>query len=126
MFDTMASLETMALGAELGPLLETVDPSALSDDKLVELMQARHRQISHVQAEFYADMKAVADATAHLDPDLSYEYAADEIGVALTWTRRAAEAGFELAWELDSHPPIHSALGEGRIDLPKGENHRLR
>ncbi|MCA1736060.1 MAG: HNH endonuclease [Actinobacteria bacterium] len=121
MFEKVASMETMGPGAELGTWLETADRSTLSGDQLVELMKARHRQISHLQAEFYADMKAVADAVAQVDPDLGYEYAADEIGVALTWTRRAAEASFELAWELDSHPQIAAALREGRIDLAKAK-----
>ncbi|MGI8518394.1 MAG: DUF222 domain-containing protein [Acidimicrobiia bacterium] len=117
----MTALDTIAPSAELAALLESVDRHSLSGEELVGLMKARSRLIAHFQAEFYADMKAVADAVAQVDPELGYEYAADEIGVALTWTRRAAEAGFDLAWQLDQHPQIAAALSEGRIDLAKAK-----
>ncbi len=121
MFDTLEAAESTAPGADLAFELEKLDRESLSGEELVGLMKARSRLIAHLQAEFYADVKAVADAVAKVDPDLGYEYAADEIGVALTWTRRAAEAGFELAWELDQHPQIQAVLREGRIDLAKAK-----
>ena len=87
MFD---SLNTLAPSRELALLLEEVDRATLSSAEKVALVRARNRQLSHLQAELYADAKAVADAVAQVEPSIGYEYAADEIAAALTWTRRAA------------------------------------
>ena len=51
-------LEGMAPGPELFWLLSRVDRDALSDADRVRLARARHRLVSHVQAELYADLYA--------------------------------------------------------------------
>ncbi|MCA1737215.1 MAG: hypothetical protein LC739_14290, partial [Actinobacteria bacterium] len=62
MFDTLEAVESTAPGADLAFELEKLDRESLSGEKLVGLMKARSRLIAHLQAEFYADVKAVADA----------------------------------------------------------------
>ena len=52
--------ETMAPGVRLGSLLETIDRSDLNGYEMVVLVQARARQIAHLQAEFYADVLEMA------------------------------------------------------------------
>jgi len=113
--------DTLGVGIELAEALENVDRSSLSGDELVELMRARHRQICHLQAEFYGDVSAVADAVAEFDREIGYEYAADEIATALTWTRRRAESEFGFAWELAEFPAVQVALWAGRIDVAKAK-----
>jgi hypothetical protein len=99
----------------------SLDRSALSGSERVGLMQSRLRQISSLQAEFLADLVAVAEAEElAVGPVEGFDYAADEIRAALTWTRRAAETQLDLAHCLvEDFPVVWQALREGRIDLPK-------
>lgn len=113
--------DSLAPGLELATALDGVDRSVFSGDELVGLMRAHHRLIAHYSAEFYVDVMAVADASAEVDSEVGYEYAADEIATALTWTRRRAEAEFGLAWELRDFPQVALALWAGRIDLAKAK-----
>jgi hypothetical protein len=102
-------------------IIGIVDRSGLSGEERVELMQSRLRQISRLQAEFFADLVAVAEAEElAVGPVEGFEFAADEIRAALTWTRRAAETQLDLARLLVvEFPAVWEALREGRIDLPK-------
>ncbi|HTF52983.1 MAG TPA: DUF222 domain-containing protein, partial [Pseudonocardia sp.] len=64
------------------------------------------------------DPFAGLDMVATLDE--SARYAADELRVALAWTRRSAEATQCYADELVFHLPlVHAALSAGRIDPAK-------
>ena len=107
-------------------MLESVDRSRLNGHDLVTLMQARVRQLAHLQAEVYADMVELAhcppgDANSPRQRQSEMEeFASDEIRAALCWTRRAAEAQLTLAWQLRERlPHVWNALLKGRIDLPK-------
>src|SRR5918999_1145225 len=52
--------------------------------------------------------------------DRPEEYAADEVRLALTLTRRAADALLGVAFELlERVPAAHAALRSGMIDLPR-------
>lgn len=113
--------EDYAPGAHLAQALATVERESLSGEELVELMQAHHRQMSHYAAEFYVDVRAVAEAVAAVDPELGYEYVPDEIATALSWTRRRAETDFGFAWELGDFPQVALALWAGRIDPAKAK-----
>jgi hypothetical protein len=113
-------LEEMAPGRELGDLLETVDRDRLDGYGRVVLLKARARQIAHLQAEFYADMWAVAEAEEPLPDEDLYQFTSEEIQAALSCTRRAADRHLSLAYELNHRlPQVLQALAEGRIDLPK-------
>jgi ribose 1,5-bisphosphokinase PhnN len=116
----MNDLEDLRPGEELGRRLERIDRSALDGHELVTLLQARARQIAHLQAELYADMVAVARACEEVGGPDGFEFAADEVAAALTWTRRAATTHLSLAFDLVEHlPAVGEALGAGSIDLPR-------
>jgi len=132
MFDT-ESVETgvlpegladMGPGPQLGLALESIDRNRLSGFDRVVLLQARSRQLAHLQAELYADMASITAATAEklTDDDLEdvMDSAASEIRAALSWTRRAAESQLEFAHVLvERLPLVWLALDAGWIDLPK-------
>lgn len=108
-------LEEMPPGPALAAALAGIDRDRLNGFDLVVLMQARARQIAHEQPQLLADAVAVAHCPpGHADSPVARTkdfaaYAADEIRVALTWTRRAA---------VERLPAVHTALMSGAIDLP--------
>lgn len=119
-------IENLSAGPELAALLDGVDRRSLNGYELVLLLQARLRQVSHLQAELLADMVELAYSPPCYEDDppirLDHvdELASDEIRAALTWTRRAAETQLDLAWRLVRRlPEVWKALHEGLIDLPK-------
>jgi hypothetical protein len=119
LFDRLA--ET-APGDELWELLATIDRDGLDEFQLVELMKARARLISHLQAEFYTDMWKVAEVSKPFPGEGIYEFAREEIGSALSWTGRATDRHLSLAYQLVQElPQIGQALFCGDIDLPKAK-----
>ncbi|MGQ0716179.1 MAG: hypothetical protein ACT4NP_02480, partial [Pseudonocardiales bacterium] len=90
-------LAEMAPGPELAVLLAGIDISALTGADAVEVLRARHRQLSHDQAQLLAAMVEVglcdpsAGAGTVVRLGEAPRYAADEIRAALAWTRRAAD-----------------------------------
>jgi hypothetical protein len=122
-----AELAGMPPGPGLAAALAAVDRSSLSGYDMVIVLRARSRQLAHEQAEFAADLAAVASCvraeTAHIssvwDSDIP-ALAASEIAAALTWTKRAARARLDEAWQLlGGVPAVWAALRAGVIDLPK-------
>jgi hypothetical protein len=120
-------LADMPPGPALAAALASIDRTDLTGYDMVVVLQARSRQLAHEQAEFAADLAAVADCvraeTAHIsyvwDSDIP-KLAAAEIAAALTWTKRAAKARLEDAWLLiEGVPAVWAALRAGAIDLPK-------
>jgi hypothetical protein len=110
----LEDLEHMAPGPELATLLSTVDRGALAPAGQVSLACARARLLAHVQGEMLADIAAVADTGDNPD------FAADEIGFALHWTRSAAGQQVGLAIDLTGRlPQVHAALLAGELDLPR-------
>lgn len=126
MFDEcgqISNLEDARPGPELAARLASIDRDTVTDYELVTLLQARSRQVAHLQAELYADMVAVAQAQQETKgAEVVFEFAADEIRAALSWTRRAAESHLNLAHQLvESFPQVWNALSEALIDLPKAK-----
>jgi hypothetical protein len=117
-------LEDLPPGPQLASALGRIDRSRLSGYDMVTLLKAQARQIAHDQAELYATMITVADATAAAWglPDRTsqaWEFQADEIRAALALTRYAAEHQLALARDLiERLPQVWDALHAGRIDLP--------
>ncbi|MGH8941888.1 MAG: DUF222 domain-containing protein, partial [Acidimicrobiia bacterium] len=110
-------------GLLLAVVLSSVDRNRLSGFDRVELLKARSRLISHLQAELYADIHSVSDAVSDLD---RFEHrdgfyiTASEVQAALTLTRRAGEMHTDLAFQLrDRLPGVWRALHDGLIDLAK-------
>jgi hypothetical protein len=133
MFDTLEArvsslpekMTQLTPGSELARMLESVDRGSLSDFDRVELLKARARLRSHVEAGLLADMVSVLEAESGaigpgLATDVVHEAAAAEIGAALSWTRRAAERQLDFATTLLSdYPKVWEMLRDGRIDLPR-------
>lgn len=118
-----ADLDTIPPGLLLAVVLSSLDRDRLSGFERVELLKARSRLISHLQAELYADIHAVSQAVSELD---RFEHrdgfyiTASEVQAALTLTRRAGEVHTDLAFQLRERlPGVWRALHDGLIDLAK-------
>jgi hypothetical protein len=121
----LVGIGEMAPGPELMGILAGVDRGSLSDFDRVEVLKARSRLRSHLDAELLADMVAILEAEIRrLGVDLEFGevhgVAAAEIGAALCWTRRAAERHVDLAASLVSdYPRVWEMLRAGLIDLSR-------
>ena len=121
-----ADLETIPPGLLLAVILSSVVRDGLSGFDRAELLKARARLISHLQAELYADIHAISETVGELinfdhpdDQDLFYT-TASEVQAALTLTRRAGETTTDLAFQLcERLPKVWEALHAGLIDLAK-------
>ena len=125
-------------GPVLGDLLRGVDRAALNGYQLVELIQARYRQLSHDQSELLRDLAELTHvphkgwAPRHrsmagkpLDPparapgvDLDVT---DEVAFALTLTTGSAEDLIALSYGVHTFPQVLTALADGRLDLAKAK-----
>ncbi len=119
-------LAEMPAGAGLAAALATVDRTRLNGFQLVELVQARHRQICFEQAQLLADVQELAyTPSAHpqgpaLRGGQRDPYAAEELAFALSWSTHAADYQLGLA-DTAHHklPALLGALADGRLDLGK-------
>ncbi|HKY48366.1 MAG TPA: DUF222 domain-containing protein [Acidimicrobiia bacterium] len=119
-YSWIEQIEQMPPGEELWQALSTIDRERLDGYELVVLMKAGARQIAHLQAQFYADLWAMAEAAKPFPGEGIYEFASEEIQAALSCSRRAADRHMTLAYHLtDRFPQVAKALSEGRIDLSK-------
>lgn len=127
--DEIASL--IAGLACLGPgvlaylAFDQVDRRRLNGHQLVEVIKARARLISHLQAELCADIAELAH-TPEGGPDspperteFVDEFVVDEVAAALRSTARAADAQVTLALRLSRLPRVWEALYLGEIDLAR-------
>ena len=113
-------LDEMEPGEELSRMLASVDRELLDGYGRVVLCKARARLIAHLQAQFYADIWAVAEAEEPMPGEGKCEFTSEELQAALSCTRRAADRHLNLAYLLHfQFPQVAQALAEGRIDLPK-------
>jgi hypothetical protein len=116
-------LDEMTPGPFLAAILSSVDPTRLTGANAVTVMRAFHRMGSHCQAGEYETMFEVAHAA---DPDTSYryrtvnDYAPEEIGAALSYTRRMTDSELGVALDVTIRlPRVREALASGDIDGPK-------
>lgn len=86
------------------------------------MLRARARQLSHEPAQLLAVMAEVGYCDPHADPEevarlaQASDYAADEIRVALAWTRNAAYREYHFARTLLARlPAVFTALDGGVI-----------
>lgn len=119
-------LELLPPGTVLGHALSSVDRRELNGHDLVHLLRARRRQIAMLEAEAQADVVELG----HCPPSVPggppervqvmEDHVADELRMALVWTRHAAEVAVDSAWQLvERLPRVWEALREGLIDLPR-------
>ena len=118
-----ADLDTIPPGLLLAVILSSVVRNGLSGFDRVELLKARTRLISHLQAELYADIHAISEAVSdldHFEHEDGFYITASEVQAALTLTRRAGETTTDLAFQLlERLPGVWQALHDGLIDLAK-------
>ena len=110
------------------PTTRTPGSGQLADDEVIGVLRGWWRQTCWAQARALAAIAELArrrpaDRTPAAAPGqfparLS-EFIADEIGMALTLTKTAAETQLALAVELAARPATAAALEAGRIDLRK-------
>src|SRR5918998_4666690 len=122
-------------GPELSAALNALPREKVPNARLVEVAQARSRQLAHEQAELFADLVEIthAVAVADLPDDLpgdraeavartakQFEWASHEIAAGLTWTPTAAdrELGFATAL-VERLPLVYESLRQGHIDRGK-------
>jgi hypothetical protein len=124
--DHLPNIEAMETGPYLALLLEHFDRRRLNGHDVVRLLQARERQLAHVQAGSMADCVEISYSEAG-DTDSpverlgeQFEYASDEIRAALTLTRRSSEYRLSMATDIRERlPQVWSLMDRGLIDLPK-------
>ncbi|BCB91491.1 HNH endonuclease signature motif containing protein [Phytohabitans suffuscus] len=129
MFDDRVDVDVLAgmpTGTDLAAALARVDRAALNGFELVEVAKAITRQVAHYQAELLATVAEIAycppgnETSPAQRTDHPAEYAADEIRLALTLTRRAADTLMGDAYTLvERLPAVYEALRSGQIDLAR-------
>src|SRR3954471_18681424 len=92
-------------GPQLSALLSGLPWSQVPNARLVEVLQARSRQLAHEQANLWAGMVEISravpvtglpeDAVARAGDDV--EWACHEIAAGLTWTPTVADRELDLA-----------------------------
>lgn len=119
-------LELLPPGMLLGRTLASVDRGELNGHDLVHLLRGRRRQIAWLEAEAQADIVELGHCSPSVPgspperTQVMEDHVADELKMALVWTRRAAESAVDVAWQLvERLPAVWEALREGRIDLPR-------
>jgi hypothetical protein len=116
-------LDEMEPGPYLAATLSSLDLSRLSGDDVVTSMRAQQRLISHDQAGLCAAMvetaHCVAADTTERSPVIE-DFAPEEIGAALTLTRRMSNDELGVAFDLDSRlPQVARAMRSGDLDARK-------
>ena len=118
-------------GPQLAAALAGLAWEKIPNARLVEVLQARSRQLAHEQAELFAGLVEIshADPLEELPADhpdavkraaKDYEWASHEIAAGLTWTPTAADRELAFATTLiDELPMVFAALQQGRIDRNK-------
>jgi hypothetical protein len=122
-------------GAELSAALGALPWEKVPNSRLVEVLQARSRQLAHDQAELFAGMVEISHAVAvdDLPDDLPggrggavaraeelFEWAAHEIAAGLTLTPTAADRELGFAAAVCARLPlVFAALRRGDIDRGK-------
>ncbi|WP_169736676.1 HNH endonuclease signature motif containing protein [Pseudonocardia spinosispora] len=107
-------LAGMPAGPVLGAVLAALDMSAVSDEFVVDVLQACGRQRAHVEGLYTAAVTTVVQRAAAVG---SEQYASDEVRAALTLSRSRARAECDFAQVLCLElPAVHAAMVAGLID----------
>ena len=116
-------LDQMTPGPFLGAILSSIDISRLAGQDVVTVLRAQQRQTSLHQAGMYKAMAEVAHCVSGDNTDRSSfvdEYAPEEVGSALAYTRRKADYELSIALGLRLRlPAAQRALESGAIDARK-------
>jgi hypothetical protein len=120
-------------GPRLSAALAGLPWAEIPNARLVEVLQARSRQLAHEQAGLLAGLAEIARATPLADLPAGdpgavaraggeFEWASHEIAAGLTWTPSAADRELSFALTLVRELPlVFAALQQGLIDRPKAK-----
>lgn len=118
-----AGLDEIEPGPFLGAILSSLDITSLRGEDVVTVLRAQQRQAAHHQGGMYAAMAEVAFCTSADSAERSAsidQYAIEEAGTALSYTRRKAEREMGIALGLRLRlPSVQEALESGHIDVSK-------
>lgn len=118
-----ANLDEIGPGPFLGAILASTDVARLKGKDVVTVLRAQHRQESHHRGCGYEAMAEVAHCMSGDSTDRSVtidEYAIEEIGAALSYTRRKTERELAIALDLRFRlPDVLKSLHSGSLDAPK-------
>ncbi|WP_169736763.1 HNH endonuclease signature motif containing protein [Pseudonocardia spinosispora] len=107
-------LAGMPAGPVLGAVLSALDMNAVSDDFVVDVLQACGRQRAHVEGLYTAAVATVVQRGSVVG---SEQYASDEVRAALTLSRNRARTECDFAQVLCLElPAVHAAMVAGLID----------
>ncbi|MDN5934135.1 MAG: DUF222 domain-containing protein, partial [Pseudonocardia sp.] len=119
-------LAAMQPGAELAAVLGTVDLSAVPNGRMLDVLTAQHRQLSHEQARMAAVLAELGRCTGTTAPGrverlpTMDRYAPDETRAALHWTRSAADFEHDAAETVvHAMPELFDAWLAGALDRPR-------
>ena len=120
-------------GPELAAALAEMDLAGVPNDRMLEVLAAQYRQLSHEQARMAAVVAELGRCAGYPEPghvdrlDAPERYASEESRAALRWTRRAAEWEHELAETVvHAMPVLHAAWLAGAVDRPRVTPHPAR
>jgi hypothetical protein len=114
-------------GPELSAALGALPWGEVPNARLVEVLQARSRQLAHDQAELFAGMVEISHAVALTDLPTNrgntvaraieqFEWASHEIAAGLTWTPTNTDRELAFATALvERLPLVFAALRRGDI-----------
>jgi hypothetical protein len=121
-------LDEVLPGPQLSALLAAVDRRTLNGYQLVDVLQARYRQVCFDQAQLLADIHQLGYSerghASSLPRRVKYHdhHTEEEVSMALRLTMHMASKYAATAWaSIDMQPSLHTALAEGRIDFAKTE-----
>jgi Domain of unknown function (DUF222) len=118
-----SNFDDLVPGPFLGVLLSSLDIASLTGEDVVTVLRAQQRQTSHYQAGMYAAMAETAHCVSGDTTERSSvvdEYAVEEIGAALSYTRRKTDHDLTVALGLRLRlPAVQHALELGEIDARK-------
>ncbi len=119
-------------GPQLSAALAGLAWEHIPNARLVQVLQARSRQLAHEQAGVLAGLAEIARAVPVTtlpagDPGAvarsakDVEWASHEIAAGLTWTPTAADRELAFALVLRELPLVFTALRRGEIDRGKAK-----
>ncbi len=121
--EALEELAAMPAGAELSAALHAVRLDEVANDRMLDVLRAQYRQLSHEQARMAAVLVEIGRCdgvpapgavrrSADADP-----YAVHESRAALRWTRSTAESEHALAEFVSGRlPAVFAAWSAGEID----------
>lgn len=122
---TLERLAEIPPGAALAAALDSFELSCVPNERIVDVLAARYRQLAHDQAQMLATLVELGRATPDVGPGVARRaahvqpWASGEIAAALTLTHRTADRELHFAETVLGLPLVFAALRAGRIDRGK-------